>query len=99
MRTEEKAKKLAEITGVKTVVGSLQDHKLLEKLASSSHVVFSIVSSNPQCPLLRVPHSLQASSGAEPEMEAILRGLKKRHQATGDVPLLIRTVRLHVASL
>lgn len=45
MRTEEKAKKIAEITGVKTVVGSLQDHELLEKLTMNAHVVFSIVSS------------------------------------------------------
>ena len=35
---------------------------------------------------------IQVSSDDDPHMEAILRGLKKRHLATGDLPILIHTV-------
>ena len=40
---KEKAKKVAEITGVKTIVGSLEDTELLTQKASEFDVVLQIV--------------------------------------------------------
>ncbi|KAN0073836.1 hypothetical protein V8E55_012090 [Tylopilus felleus] len=60
--------------GIKTVLGSYDDHELLEKQASLSDIVFSI-----------------ADSDNALANDAILRGLKKRYEATGKPPLLIHT--------
>ena len=43
VRDETKAKKLEEKFGVHSVVGSLKDTALVEKLAENAHVVFSLV--------------------------------------------------------
>lgn len=43
VRSEDTAKKLKKF-GVKTAIGTLQDHGLLESLAAKAHIVFSIVS-------------------------------------------------------
>ncbi|KAF8555770.1 NAD(P)-binding protein [Imleria badia] len=60
--------------GVKTVLGSLEDGALLERLASKSDVVFACADAD--------------HVGA---CKAILRGLKKRHEVTGAVPILVHT--------
>ncbi|KAH0830119.1 hypothetical protein J3R83DRAFT_1457 [Lanmaoa asiatica] len=63
-----------ESLGVKTVLGSYDDHALLEKQASLSDVIFAC-----------------ADADNAEACAAILRGLKKRHKATGKVPILIHT--------
>lgn len=72
VRDQQKASKL-QAFGVKTAIGTIQDLKLLEDLASKAHIVFSIVNADD-----------------DPHMQAILRGLKKRH-ASGDLPIIIHT--------
>lgn len=74
VRSEEKAKRLQEKFGVKSVVGSYADVALVEKLAENAHFVLSL-----------------ADSDDVPAMKATLRGLKKRHEQTGDLPVLIHT--------
>jgi len=73
VRSEEKAKKLEQF-GVKPVVGSYKDTKLVEELAEKAHVVFSL-----------------ADADDLPAVQAILRGLRKRHATIGDLPILIHT--------
>ncbi|KAG8217077.1 hypothetical protein J3R82DRAFT_5099 [Butyriboletus roseoflavus] len=63
-----------ESLGVKTVLGSYDDHALLEKQASLSDVIFAC-----------------ADADNAEACTAILRGLKKRYEATGKVPSLIHT--------
>lgn len=43
VRAEEKAKKVREITGVKTIIGSLEDAALLTSTAAKFEVVIQIV--------------------------------------------------------
>ncbi|KAI0767998.1 NAD-P-binding protein [Trametes elegans] len=74
VRNVEKAKLLEKDFGVKTVIGSLQDHDKLANLAENAHVVFQVASSD----------DIDAT-------KAILSGLKRRHEKTGDLPLLIHT--------
>lgn len=45
VRSAEKAEKLKALFGVDTVVGSMSDHTLAEKLASEADVVISVVHS------------------------------------------------------
>ena len=43
VRSAEKAKKISELTGVKTTVGSLDDAEVLIKAGSESDVIYQIV--------------------------------------------------------
>ncbi|KAG6375757.1 hypothetical protein JVT61DRAFT_2607 [Boletus reticuloceps] len=63
-----------ESLGIKTLLGSNDDHALLEKQASLSDVIFSLADAD----------------NAEAN-DAILRGLKKRYEATGKPPIMIHT--------
>ncbi|KAG9317984.1 hypothetical protein JVU11DRAFT_43 [Chiua virens] len=63
-----------ESTGVKTLIGSYDDHALLEKQASLSDVIIA-----------------SADADNAEACAAILRGLKKRYEATGKAPILIHT--------
>jgi len=63
-----------ESLGVRTVLGSYDDHALLEKQASLSDVIFAC-----------------ADADNAEACAAILRGLKKRYEATGKAPVLIHT--------
>lgn len=97
VRSTEKAEKLKAF-GVASVIGSLSDVDTIEASASKSDVTVAMV-----C----VAHVLssefikffQANADDVPSVEAILRGLKKRYDATGKQPIFINTVRLRVLHL
>lgn len=97
VRSPEKAKKL-ETFGVKTVVGSIQDVALLTRLAEQAHVVFSLVSSSFSNDGSRLDINAacsQVDCDDEDQARAIVSGLKKRHDATRDIPIVIHAVRLY----
>lgn len=73
VRTAEKAKKL-ETLGVRPVIGSYSDLKVLTEEAAKADYVIAL-----------------ADADALPAAEAILAGLKQRHEKTGTVPKLIHT--------
>ncbi|CDO74491.1 hypothetical protein BN946_scf184979.g46 [Trametes cinnabarina] len=75
VRDSAKAKILEEKFGVKAALGSVTEQEKLTKLAEDAHVVI---------------HTANSSDSIE-AMEAILRGLKNRHENTGDLPHLIQT--------
>ncbi|KAI0267720.1 hypothetical protein BC834DRAFT_821772 [Gloeopeniophorella convolvens] len=72
--------KLLNTLGIETAIGSLSDVNKIAELAAASRVVVHTVG---RCRPLE---------GAR----AILRGLKARHEKTGEVPVLIHTVRTSV---
>ncbi|KAI0648486.1 NAD-P-binding protein [Trametes meyenii] len=74
VRNADKAKILETKFGLRTAVGSLQDHEKLATLAENAHIVINTA----DCDDVDV-------------MKAILRGIKARHDKTGDVPLLVHT--------
>ena len=86
---------------MKVVIGSHQELDKVESLAENAHVVFELVSllvyrtltSLADC--MRLP---QAESDNVPFIEAILSGLRKRHEKLGDLPILIHTVRAPFSS-
>ncbi|KAI9061105.1 NAD-P-binding protein [Trametes sanguinea] len=67
--------KVIEELGVKTVVGSFTDQDKLSALAEDAHVVI---------------HTADAADNLE-ALNAILKGMKNRHEKTGDLPHLIHT--------
>jgi hypothetical protein len=71
----------------------------VESVTSEADVVFSTVSvtiffSRAVIVVLNGILSIQANADDFDAMKAILSGLKKRYEATGQTPLLIHTVRL-----
>ncbi|KAI0767999.1 NAD-P-binding protein [Trametes elegans] len=75
VRSAGKAKVLETQFGVKTALGSLEDRVKLASLTEAAHVVI---------------HTAESSESVE-AITAILDGLKRRHETTGDVPLLLHT--------
>ncbi|KAL0570969.1 hypothetical protein V5O48_010987 [Marasmius crinis-equi] len=73
VRDLEKAKKLSDEFGVKTIVGSQSDQELISKEASEVDVVLGMADND---------------DGA---VEGILKGIKKRFEATGKPPTFIHT--------
>ncbi|EGN98925.1 hypothetical protein SERLA73DRAFT_160536 [Serpula lacrymans var. lacrymans S7.3] len=84
VRSPEKAQKL-EAIGVHAVVGSLSELSKLEQLASESAVIFAC-----HC-FFGFNRIFQADSDDESVTKAILAGLKKRYESTGQAPILIHT--------
>ncbi|KZV75323.1 NAD(P)-binding protein [Peniophora sp. CONT] len=64
VRSEEKAKKVAELSGVKTVVGSLEDTELLTQKASEFDVVLQIAD------IFNLPATTALLAGAKKRFEA-----------------------------
>ena len=96
-----------ESLGLKPVIGTNDDLELLTEQASQSDIVFSCVSAmlctgdnllsqNSVVPrgddIPIVTTHTQADSDNLPAMEAILKGMKQRHEKTATQPLLIHTV-------
>ncbi|OSC98270.1 NAD(P)-binding protein [Trametes coccinea BRFM310] len=75
VRDPSKAKILEEKFGVKTVVGSFADEDKLSALAENAHIII---------------HTADSADNVE-ALTAILRGMKARHEKTGDIPHLIHT--------
>jgi hypothetical protein len=78
-RNADKAKKLEAEFGIKTVLGSLDDVQKIEAQAAKTDIVF---------------HTAESADHL-PSAQAILRGLKKRHEETGKVPVYIHCVCLY----
>jgi glutamyl-tRNA reductase len=76
-RSAERAQKLQDQFGVRTILGSLDDVEKIEEAAATADVVFHTAN----------------SADHLPSAQAILRGLKKKHADTGKTPLYIHTVR------
>ncbi|OSC98272.1 NAD-P-binding protein [Trametes coccinea BRFM310] len=75
IRDSAKAKILEETFGVKTTLGSIADQDKLTALAENAHIVI---------------HTADSSDNVD-AMKAILKGLKVRHEKSGDVPHLVHT--------
>ncbi|CDO74494.1 hypothetical protein BN946_scf184979.g49 [Trametes cinnabarina] len=75
VRDPAKAKILEEKFGVKTTLGSVTDQDKLAALAEGAHVII---------------HTADSADNAD-AIHAIRRGLKSRHEKTGDLPHLIHT--------
>lgn len=95
VRSAEKARKF-ETFGVKAVVGSFKDSKLVEELSEQAHVIFSCVCSSSLLETLRLLGLQQADADDLPFAQAFLAGLKKRHEKLGELPILIHTVRFYI---
>lgn len=94
MRDARKASIAQSKLGVKAVVGTLSEEAKLEALAQKAHVVISCVRmSPPHHASLLTFHCSQADADDLKSVQAILRGLSKRHATIGDLPILIHTVR------
>lgn len=92
MRVSEKAEKLRAL-GINAVVGSHSEPSLMENLGAENDVVIAVV----RWPIsVRTAQLMYCVSQADADnleaAQATLRGLKKRHSATGIPPIFIHTV-------
>ena len=94
VRDESKAKTLESKFGIKPVIGSHQDLDEVATQAEAAHIVFNIVSNSPRLsPCFVSNRDLQSNADDADFTTAILKGMKTRNAKTGDVPILIHTVR------
>ena len=101
VRNAEKAKILESKFPVKVVIGSHSELDKVENLAENAHVVYELVCLLVYRTLTQLAdcmHLPQAESDNVPFIEAILSGLRKRHEKLGDLPILIHTVRATFSS-
>jgi uncharacterized protein YbjT (DUF2867 family) len=75
-RNADKAKKLETEFGLKSVLGSLDEVQKIEEAAAKADVVF---------------HTADSADHL-PSAQAILRGLKRKHEESGKVPIYVHTV-------
>jgi uncharacterized protein YbjT (DUF2867 family) len=75
-RNAERAQKLEREFGVKSVLGTLDDVQKIEDTAAAADVVFHFADS--------ADHLASA--------QAIIRGLKRKHAESGQIPIYIHTV-------
>jgi uncharacterized protein YbjT (DUF2867 family) len=80
-RNAERAQKLEREFGVKYILGELDDVQKIEDAAAVADVVFHFAN----------------SADHIPSAQAILRGLKRKHAESGQVPIYIHTVGFNVA--
>lgn len=94
MRSAEKAKVLEALhPHIKVVSGNISGPEITA-LAENAHIVVEMVSPFNRVTDVFLIHATecQANSDDVALIEAILSGLRKRHEATGDVPLFFHTV-------
>lgn len=94
VRSAEKAQRL-QAFGINAVTGSTDEKEKLEALVLQAHVVLSMVGQirTMLCLITHIDHT-QASADNFPAIQTVLSGMKKRHDALGDVPILIHTVSI-----
>lgn len=94
-RNGDKAHKLTEEFGVRTVVGSMEhagDLWMITEEASKADIVIQIVRSTYRQTTGTDEGAYQAIVSAFDAIDAMLKGMEKRFEATGKKPILIYTV-------
>ena len=92
VRDPAKAAVLTEKFGVRTVIGAMENEKLLEEEAAKADVVINVVRHAPDRTTYSLFTRYQAALWIIPGIKALLDGSKARFERTGKKPIFINTV-------
>ena len=92
VRDQAKADVLAKKFGVRTVIGAMENERLLEEEAAKADVVINVVRHAPGRTTYSLFTRYQAALWIIPGIKALLDGSKARFERTGKKPIFIHTV-------